>query len=57
VSENLNDVTFEMGESHPDLTVNTRVVEGRPVKIIVEVAEEDFNLTFMGSQVFGLIAG
>ncbi len=58
VIENLNEVTVELGESHPDISVEPRVEEGRPAKIIVEVAEEeDFDLIVMGSQGFGLIAG
>lgn len=58
VLENLNEVTVELGESHPDIRVDPRVEEGRPAKIIVDVAEEeDFDLIVMGSQGFGLIAG
>jgi len=58
VLENLDRVTVELGESHPDLSIDPRVEEGRPAKIIVEIAEEeDFDLIVMGSQGFGLIAG
>ena len=58
VLESLNDVTVELGETHPDLSFDTRVEEGRPAKIIVDVGEEeDFDLIVMGSQGFGLIAG
>ena len=58
VIENLDEVTLELGESHPDLRIAPRVEEGRPAKIIVDVAEEeDFDLIVMGSQGFGLIAG
>ncbi len=56
VLENLDEVTLELGESHPDLRIAPRVEEGRPAKIIVDVAE-DFDLIVMGSQGFGLIAG
>ena len=58
VLESLNDVTVELGEAHPDLTFDTRVEEGRPARIIIDIAEEeDFDLIVMGSQGFGLIAG
>lgn len=58
VLENLDKVTVELRESHPDLSIDPRVEEGRPAKIIVGVAEEeDFDLIVMGSQGFGLIAG
>ena len=58
VLESLHDVTVELRESHPDLSIDPRVEEGRPAKIIAEIAEEeDFDLIVMGSQGFGLIAG
>ncbi len=58
VLESLNDVTVDLGESHPDLSIDPRVEEGRPAKIIINIAEdEDFDLIVMGSQGFGLIAG
>ena len=58
VLENLDKVTVELGESHPDLSIDPRVEEGRPAKIIVGIAEEEgFDLIVMGSQGFGLIAG
>jgi nucleotide-binding universal stress UspA family protein len=58
VIESLNDVTVELGESHPDLSIDPRVDEGRPAKVIIDIAEaEDFDLIVMGSQGFGLIAG
>ena len=58
VVENLNEVTVELGESHPDIRIDTRVEGGRPAKIIVDVAEEEgFDLIVMGSQGFGMIAG
>jgi nucleotide-binding universal stress UspA family protein len=58
VLENLNEVTVKMGENNRNLQIDTRVEEGRPAKIIVQVAEEDeFDLIVMGSQGFGLITG
>jgi nucleotide-binding universal stress UspA family protein len=58
VHENLDEVTGELGESHPDLRIVPRVEEGRPAKMIVDVAEAgDFDLIVMGSHGFGLIAG
>jgi nucleotide-binding universal stress UspA family protein len=58
VLENLNEITIKMGETYRDLKIDTRVEEGRPAKIIVQVAEEDgFDLIVMGSQGFGLITG
>ena len=58
VLENLDNVTVELRGSHPDIRIDPRVEEGRPAKIIVDVAEEEgFDLIVMGSQGFGLIAG
>ena len=58
VLESLHDVTVELRESHPALSIDPRVEEGRPAKIIAEIAEEEnFDLIVMGSQGFGLIAG
>ena len=58
VLENLNDVTVKLGETHPNLKIDTRVEEGRPAKIIVDTAEDEgFDLIVMGSQGFGLITG
>ena len=56
VIQNLNEVTMNLRETHPGLNFDARVEEGRPAKIIVEVAE-GFDLIVMGSQGFGLIAG
>jgi nucleotide-binding universal stress UspA family protein len=58
VLESLNEVTMKLGENNRNLHIDTRVEEGRPAKIIVQVAEEDgFDLIVMGSQGFGLITG
>jgi nucleotide-binding universal stress UspA family protein len=58
VLESLNAVTMKLGENNGNLHIDTRVEEGRPAKIIVQVAEEDeFDLIVMGSQGFGLITG
>ncbi len=58
VLKNLEEVTLGLEGSHPDLRFVSRVEEGRPAKIIVDVAEEeDFDLIVMGSQGFGFIAG
>ena len=51
-------MTVELGEAYPDLNFDTRVEEGRPAKIIIDIAEEeDFDLIVIGSQGFGLITG
>ena len=51
-------MTVELGESHPDIRIDPRVEEGRPAKVIIDIAEaENFDLIVMGSQGFGLIAG
>jgi len=47
---------MKLRETHPGLSLDARVEEGRPAKIIVDVAE-DFDLIVMGSHGFGLIAG
>jgi len=56
VIEDLNEITMKLRETHPGLSLDARVEEGRPAKIIVEVAEGS-DLIVMGSQGFGLIAG
>ena len=58
VLENLNEISFDLARSHPDLKVDPRVEEGRPAEIIVGIAEDEgFDLIVMGSQGIGGVKG
>ena len=54
----LEESRARIGESHPDIQVETRLEEGRPAEVIVETAQkEDVDLIVMGSQGMGGITG
>jgi nucleotide-binding universal stress UspA family protein len=54
----LNDSRKKVENKHPEMEVETRLEEGRPAEVIVEIAEEeDVDLIVMGSQGMGGITG
>jgi nucleotide-binding universal stress UspA family protein len=56
VIESLNTAILDIKEKHPELRVESRIIEGRPAEKIVEIAEaEDFDIIILGSRGYGMV--